>query len=62
MDITHILVDDTVKVGDRVDLIRDNAHLDEIAAHIHGATEEAICALNKRVYREYIDDEAEEMV
>lgn len=62
MDITHILVDDTVKIGDWVDLIRDNAHLDEIAAHIHGATEEAICALNKRVYREYIDDEAEEMV
>ena len=60
MDITHILVDDTVKVGDTVDLIRDNAHLDEIAAHIHGATEEAICALNKRVFREYIDDEAEE--
>ena len=27
----------------------------EISNHIHGATEEAICALNKRVYREYID-------
>lgn len=60
MDITHILVDSTVQTGDTVYLIRDNAHLDEIAAHIHGATEEAICALNKRVYREYIDDEAEE--
>ena len=56
MDITHILVDDTVKAGDEVLLIRDNHHLDEVAAHIHGATEEAICALNKRVCREYIRD------
>lgn len=56
MDISHILVDETVKAGDEVLLIRDNHHLDEIAAHIHGATEEAICALNKRVRREYIGD------
>lgn len=55
MDITHIRVDDQVKVGDTVYLIRDNHHLDEIAQHIHGATEEAICALNKRVHREYIE-------
>ena len=57
MDISHILVDDSVKAGDEVLLIRDNHHLDEIAAHIHGATEEAICALNKRVRREYIREE-----
>lgn len=55
MDISHILVDETVRAGDMVYLIRDNHHLDEIAAHIHGATEEAICALNKRVFREYIE-------
>ena len=55
MDIIHIKVDDSVKAGDEVELIRDNHHLDEISAHIHGATEEAVCALNKRVYREYID-------
>lgn len=55
MDIIHIRVDDTVQAGDVVELIRDNHHLDEISAHIHGATEEAICALNKRVYREYVE-------
>lgn len=55
MDISHILVDETVKAGDVVYLIRDNHHLEEIANHIHGATEEAITNLNKRVYREYID-------
>ena len=55
MDISHILVDADVCEGDTVYLIRDNHHLDEIAAHIKGATEEAICQLNKRVYREYIE-------
>lgn len=55
MDITLILVDSQVAPGQEVLLIRDNHHLDEIAAHIHGATEEAICALNKRVFREYTD-------
>ena len=55
MDIIHILVDDTVNPGDEVELIRDNHHLDEISAHIHGATEEPVCALNKRVWREYLE-------
>lgn len=55
MDIIHIKVDDTVCAGDEVELIRNNHHLDEVSAHIHGATEEPICALNKRVYREYIE-------
>ena len=55
MDITLILVDEKVLPEQEVLLIRDNHHLDEIAAHIHGATEEAICALNKRVFREYTD-------
>ena len=56
MDITHILVDDTVQKDDPVMVIRDTHHLDEVSAHIHGATEEPICALNKRVFREYIED------
>lgn len=55
MDISHIRVDASVKPGDEVELIRDNHHLDEISAHIHGATEEPVCALNKRVYREYVE-------
>lgn len=56
MDITHIRVDASVQPGDEVELIRNNHHLDEVSAHIHGATEEPICALNKRVYREYIEE------
>lgn len=56
MDITLIRVDNSVNIGDAVELIRDNKHLDEISAHIHGATEEPIVQLNKRVYREYIGE------
>lgn len=54
MDITLVRVDDTIVPEDEVELIRDNRHLDEISAHIHCATEEPICALNKRIWREYL--------
>lgn len=54
MDVSHILVDENVKKGDEVLLIKDTHHLEEISAHIHGATEEAICALGNRVPRIYI--------
>lgn len=56
MDITHILVDETISVGNIVQVIADTHHLDEISNHIHGATEEAICALNDRVERIYINE------
>ena len=49
-------------IGSGGDLIRGNAQLDESAAQSHGTTEEDIYALNKRVYRKYIGDKAEEMV
>lgn len=54
MDVSHVLVDETIRKGDEVLLIKDTHHLEEISAHIHGATEEAICALNSRVPRIYI--------
>ncbi len=54
MDITHILVDETVHQNDTAQLIKDTHHLEEISAHIHAATEEPICTLNKRIFREYV--------
>ncbi len=54
MDISHVLVEESVKKDDDIFIIKDTHHLEEISAHIHGATEEAICALNNRVRREYI--------
>ena len=59
MDITLVLVDASVQKDDLCELIRENHHLEEISAHIHGATEEPIVAINKRVCRVYVDDEKE---
>jgi len=53
MDITLLLVDESVREGDEVELIRDARHLDEIAAHTGGVAEEAICLLNQRVPHSY---------
>ncbi|MCL2784987.1 MAG: alanine racemase [Propionibacteriaceae bacterium] len=53
MDITLVVVDDSIIEGDEVQLIRDTRHLDEIAEHNHGVAEESICLLNKRVPRRY---------
>ena len=56
MDITHILVDESINEGDKVELISNTHHLESISEHIKGATEEAICALNDRVPRVYINE------
>ena len=53
MDVTLLLVDESVRPGDEVLLIRDARHLDEIALHNHGVAEEAISLLNQRIPRVY---------
>jgi len=53
MDITLLVGDADLRAGDEVVLIRDAAHLDEIAAHTGGVAEESISLLNERVYRQY---------
>ncbi|MCL2653533.1 MAG: alanine racemase [Propionibacteriaceae bacterium] len=53
MDVTLLVGDADLRAGDEVVLIRDAAHLDEIAEHTGGVAEESISLLNERVYREY---------
>ena len=53
MDITLLVGDADLRAGDEVVLIRDAAHLDEIAEHTGGVAEESISLLNERVWREY---------
>ncbi|MCL2491050.1 MAG: alanine racemase [Propionibacteriaceae bacterium] len=53
MDVTLLVGDADLRPGDEVVLIRDPAHLDEIAEHTGGVAEESISLLNERVYREY---------
>lgn len=55
MDMLFVLVDDNVKVGDKVYLIKDNEHLIEISNYLDTIPYEIICLISKRVPRVYID-------
>ena len=54
MDMLFVKVDDSVKLGDKVEVIRDIEHIKEIAKHLDTITYEVICSINKRVPRQYI--------
>ncbi len=54
MDMLFVKVDDTVKVGDKVAIIKDIEHIKEIAKHLDTITYEVTCSIGKRVPRKYI--------
>lgn len=54
MDMLFVKVDDSVKVGDTVDLIKDIDHIRYIAKYLDTITYEVICNVGKRVKRFYI--------
>lgn len=54
MDMLFIKVDDTVKVGDKVTLIKDIEHIEEIAKHLDTISYEVMCSIGKRVPRVYV--------
>ena len=45
---------ETVKVGDKVTLIKDIQHIEEIAEHLDTISYEVLCSIGKRVPRVYI--------
>lgn len=55
MDMLFVKVDETVRVGDKVALIRDIAHIKEIAKHLDTITYEVTCSVGKRVPRVYVE-------
>lgn len=54
MNMMFIKVDDTVKVGDYVYVIKDNEHIREIAKHIDTITYEVICNIDNKIPKRYI--------
>lgn len=54
MDMLFIKVDDSIKVGDKVAIIKDINHIKQIANHLDTITYEVICSISKRVTRVYI--------
>ena len=54
MDMLFVKVDDNVKVGDKVVLIKDIEHIEEIAKHLDTISYEVLCSVGKRVPRIYL--------
>ena len=54
MDMLFIKVDDTVKVHDKVTLLKDVEHIEKVAKHLETIPYEVMCEIGKRVPREYI--------
>lgn len=53
MDMLFVKVDDSVKVGDKVILIKDIEHIEKIAEHLETISYEVLCSIGKRVPRVY---------
>ena len=54
MDMLFVKVDDSIKVGDKVVIIKDINHIKKIANYLDTITYEVICSIGKRVPRIYI--------
>lgn len=55
MDMLFVEIDDNVKLYDDVLVIKDNEHLNDIAAHLNTIVYEVMCEIGKRVPRKYVD-------
>lgn len=53
MDMLFVKVDDDVKVGDKVEILRDNNHILEVSNYLETIPYEIICSISKRVPRIY---------
>lgn len=53
MDMMFVKIDDTVKVHDTVDVLRDIEHINYVAEYLDTIPYEVICMINKRVPRIY---------
>ena len=53
MDMLFVKIDSSVKVGDKVTIIKDIGHIEEIAKYLDTIPYEIICSIGKRVPRVY---------
>lgn len=53
MDMLMVVVDDTVSIHDKVDILKDNEHIKYISEYINTIPYEIICDIGKRVPRVY---------
>lgn len=53
MDMLFVKVDESIKIGDKVTIIKDINHIESIASHLDTISYEVICSIGKRVPRIY---------
>ena len=51
MDMLFVKIDENVKVHDTVEILKDNAHVEETAKHLETISYEVMCSIGKRVPR-----------
>lgn len=54
MDMLFVKIDDTIKVGDKVIILKNIEHINEVAKHLETIPYEVICSVSNRVPRNYI--------
>ncbi len=54
MDMLFVKIDDSIKVHDTVEILRDIEHVNEVAKHLDTISYEVICNIGKRVPRIYV--------
>ena len=53
MDMLMIKIDDSVKLHDKVYILKDVKHIEKVAKHMDTIPYELLCQITKRVPREY---------
>ena len=53
MDMLFVEIDDTVKMGDEVVILKDNKHIEEVSDYLDTIPYEILCSISKRVPRVY---------
>ena len=54
MDMLFVKVDDSIKVHDKVIILKDIKHIEKVAKYLKTIPYEVICSIGKRVPRKYI--------
>lgn len=54
MDMLFVKIDDTVNMYDKVYLLKDNVHIEEVAKYLDTISYEILTQIGSRVNRKYI--------
>ena len=54
MDMLFVKVDEDVKLFDKVEILRDNEHINDVSCHLETIPYEVMCSISRRVERVYI--------